>query len=1002
MWGSVRFISQGELTLTNYTSYNCRQNGANIKMSSGHATFTNVVINSDEGGCVDIGDGTPNTERSGAVAELTNCTFNQSGYYNAASAAVITSRSGHVILNSGTYSGYYGLFPHSSGGTITVKDGCTITGSYNAVHTVKLDYPAQEDHIINIEGGTINGSFDVYNNDGHTTFTITGGTFDHDPTQFVTEGYEAINNGDGTWTVQKAAVAQIGETTYATLAAAVAAVPTTGTATTITMLADHAAPSAIVIPAGVNAVLDLAGKNLSYSGEGDLLTVSAGATFEVKTTDGASSVTGGIQLAGKANDLANGGVTTISKDVTVDLVTISATTTLNVNECTITKLVNNDQTTEGPSTYSNISKYSKVVTTVAGTSNTPIETNITSLESNGNINLPQGSKYNSLMISTLDVKGGDLFVKGKDKYTKTQIGTVNMTSSGSLLLGNYYTVTSATSNTDGFVKINTINMNSGSLTNDAEVEVLNLTGNVESIYETNASSTIYRLKAVNSNNHKVNHLRLSRIDNLDSFSEIGTLTLSNGNALYDKGVTTSAVDLSNVTVSSVLNGMSQSSGTCYFYITGGSATEYGDYVVVPNNSSTAGPAVVNDQYSFPTITAAYKYATDVLKTANPISIKLTGDIANEPYWVINNKTVTLDLNAHKVNFLGNVNQSSASSKMAVYILSGGVLTINNTALSVNNNPMSSEITATTADSNWLFDVKSGTLNFNAYCTIKCYGVAAYGETATAIFNINNGTWRTNDDPNYLLNLKDNCGGQINVNGGRFYGFNPDPTQNTEITLGENKHILSYNNGEIDIYDVVSEITVMSDNLGNIGNNSGWYNLNSDVSGTNIASGMFSSASTVLNLGEYTYSNTRTGYPAILGRGSFTMDIYGTTGKVENVSQDRPIVWASGPLVVLSIHGGFYDSGANSECIYCEKGIINIDGGVFKTTNNDKSFLLNCLDSNAAAGTARIVVTGGTFWDFNPANNTADGANTSYVPAGYTVNVDTTSEPGHTLYTVVQQ
>ena len=64
-------------------------------------------------------------------------------------------------------------------------------------------------------------------------------------------------------------------------------------------------------------------------------------------------------------------------------------------------------------------------------------------------------------------------------------------------------------------------------------------------------------------------------------------------------------------------------------------------------------------------------------------------------------------------------------------------------------------------------------------------------------------------------------------------------------------------------------------------------------------------------------------------------------------------------------------------------------------------MLNCYDANYANGTAKIVVTGGKFYDFNPADNSAEGEHTSFVPAGYEAVASTVVEEGveHTVYTV---
>lgn len=66
-------------------------------------------------------------------------------------------------------------------------------------------------------------------------FVFTGGTYSSDVTPDCAEGYRAVSNGDGTWTVGPIVVAKIGTTGYATLNAAAAAVPV-GTPTTITIL----------------------------------------------------------------------------------------------------------------------------------------------------------------------------------------------------------------------------------------------------------------------------------------------------------------------------------------------------------------------------------------------------------------------------------------------------------------------------------------------------------------------------------------------------------------------------------------------------------------------------------------------------------------------------------------------------------------------------------------------------------------------------------------------
>lgn len=84
--------------------------------------------------------------------------------------------------------------------------------------------------------------------------------------------------------------------------------------------------------------------------------------------------------------------------------------------------------------------------------------------------------------------------------------------------------------------------------------------------------------------------------------------------------------------------------------------------------------------------------------------------------------------------------------------------------------------------------------------------------------------------------------------------------------------------------------------------------------------------------------------------------------------------------------------AQTHVIYAEKGIIEINGGIFKLTNAataDKDangnfkFLLNCYDANYTAGTANIIVKGGKFYGFDPSNTYGEpGGPVNYVAAGY--------------------
>ena len=96
-------------------------------------------------------------------------------------APVYASASGNITISGGTFNGYYGI----SSRYVNVGQN------------------------LNISGGTFNGSNSALFVDTKSgvecsetrTIAITGGTFSSDPTAYVAEGYVAMKNDNGTWTV---------------------------------------------------------------------------------------------------------------------------------------------------------------------------------------------------------------------------------------------------------------------------------------------------------------------------------------------------------------------------------------------------------------------------------------------------------------------------------------------------------------------------------------------------------------------------------------------------------------------------------------------------------------------------------------------------------------------------------------------------------------------------------------------------------------------------------
>ena len=107
---------------------------------------------------------------------------------------------------------------------------------------------------------------------------------------------------------------------------------------------------------------------------------------------------------------------------------------------------------------------------------------------------------------------------------------------------------------------------------------------------------------------------------------------------------------------------------------------------------------------------------------------------------------------------------------------------------------------------------------------------------------------------------------------------------------------------------------------------------------------------------------------------------------------------------LVIEGGHYNG--NIHAVYVLEGVAEIKGGTFevqqKYPDAEKAdeFVLNCLDENYKNGTAKIIVTGGTFIGFNPGDCKAEGNGTNFVAPGYASIANGTAADGRTIWKVV--
>lgn len=106
---------------------------------------------------------------------------------------------------------------------------------------------------------------------------------------------------------------------------------------------------------------------------------------------------------------------------------------------------------------------------------------------------------------------------------------------------------------------------------------------------------------------------------------------------------------------------------------------------------------------------------------------------------------------------------------------------------------------------------------------------------------------------------------------------------------------------------------------------------------------------------------------------------------------------------LTINGGDYYGGGTA--VQVEKGTLIINGGKFACepySNPDygNKFLINCIDSAYKNGTAKIIIKGGTFVNFDPSDSASENPHGNFVADGYKVVSE--AHGSDTWYTVVKE
>ena len=191
-------------------------------------------------------------------------------------------------------------------------------------------------------------------------------------------------------------------------------------------------------------------------------------------------------------------------------------------------------------------------------------------------------------------------------------------------------------------------------------------------------------------------------------------------------------------------------------------------------------------------------------------------------------------------------------------------------------------------------------------------------------------------------------------------------------------------------------------------NGGTVILNCDIE---LSEEISISKKLILNLNEKTISNSseiwsdaedpnedRLGLICVREGGDLTITGNGTIDALEN---DCYAIWLDAEDANLTIVDG--NINGNVSAVYVRKGFAKIEGGKFNlkqlSSYDDSRYLLNCLDENYLSK-ANILVAGGVFENFNPAENLSEGQLTNYLEENCKVSALTKSSG--VTFTVYEQ
>ena len=250
---------------------------------------------------------------------------------------ILTSANSYAIedwhrttIKGGTVNGTVAAWTYSGG----QKSDLTISGGTVNGDVKSVNYGSTEDRVakVSITGGTVNGTLGTYTyNNGLATTTdaakatieVTGGTFNQSPAKYVVEDSAVKNNTDGTFGVEKAYLATVGETSYYTMDEAFKAQTASGQP--IVLLRDYTTGSTFN-SGSIARTVDLNGHTWTCTG-----TDANSAAFEINYSNASLTVKNGkivsSQLVGLIPSAMGGTIKYDNSSLTFENVEMSTTAT---------------------------------------------------------------------------------------------------------------------------------------------------------------------------------------------------------------------------------------------------------------------------------------------------------------------------------------------------------------------------------------------------------------------------------------------------------------------------------------------------------------------------------------------------------------------------------------------------------------------------------------------------------------------------------------------------